>query len=252
VSIASCKSFLSEIRQNPGKFLIIHYSCQSLYDDNEGLSPRITSIVVSHFATDQTKSFSTHAVAEELGIRKEDVIADFDKVEKRLLERFFEFAKDNNDKVWIHWNMRNLVYGFEHLEHRHEVLTKKKPNSIPIEMRVNLNDIVADRYGGHYVEDPKMISLMNLNGGRHRHFLTGKEEVEAFKNGEYIRMHNSTLCKVGFFNSIIKKIKKGKLKTESRSIGVRIDKLLESRFSKVIALVVAIFGPVVTYFLQTG
>ena len=204
MAITDCKSFLSEIRRNPSKFHIIHYSCQSLYDDNDGLSPRITSIVVNHFATEQTKSFSTHAIAEELHIEKQNVVPEFDKIEFELLRRFFEFVKDNNDKIWVHWNMRNLVYGFEHLEHRHTVLNGDVPKTIPIEMRVNLNDMIANRFGRKYVEDPKMLSLMTLNVGRHRHFLSGKEEVEAFKNSEYVRMHNSTLCKTGFYALTIK------------------------------------------------
>jgi hypothetical protein len=37
-----------KISKNPERYYIIHYSCQSLYDDNEGLSPRIASIVVMH------------------------------------------------------------------------------------------------------------------------------------------------------------------------------------------------------------
>lgn len=43
-----------------------------------------------------------------------------------------------------------------------------------------------------------MLSLMDQNGGRHRDFLGGKEEVEAFENKEFLRMHTSTLSKVGF------------------------------------------------------
>ncbi|MCY4501709.1 MAG: hypothetical protein OXE57_09130 [Alphaproteobacteria bacterium] len=110
---------------------------------------------MSHFATEQTKSFSTHAIAEELHIGKQRVVEEFDRIELELLKRFFDFVKDNNDKIWVHWNMRNLVYGFEHLEHRYIALSNKTPNSIPMEMRVNLNDIIADRYGGKYVKIQK-------------------------------------------------------------------------------------------------
>lgn len=82
MTIANSKEFFSSIKKHPENFYIVHYSCQSLNDDNEGLSPRITSIGVTHFATEQTVSFSTHAIAEEMGIAREDVRRDFDEVER--------------------------------------------------------------------------------------------------------------------------------------------------------------------------
>ncbi len=33
--------FIREVKAHPERFYIVHYSCQSLYDDNEGLSPRV-------------------------------------------------------------------------------------------------------------------------------------------------------------------------------------------------------------------
>ena len=242
MSISNCKEFLKEIRKKPEIFYVIHYSCQSMYDDNDGLSPRITSIAVSHFGTEQTLSFSTHATAESLHVERENVIEQFDRIELDLLERFYEFVRDRRDKFWVHWNMRNLTYGFEHLEHRYRILSDQNPPVIPVERRINLNDMISNRYGSNYVKHPRMISLMELNGGRHRHFLSGEEEVEAFQARQFIRMHNSTLCKVGFYNADIKKLIRGKLKTNSWGFGVALDRLLEGRFSKIFALLAAIIG----------
>lgn len=242
MTINGSSSFLKGIKKNPENFYIIHYSCQSLYDDNEALSPRITSIAITHFATEQTISFSTHSLAEELHIKREDVKSKFDVVEKKLLDEFYIFVRDRRDKYWIHWNMRNLTYGFEHLEHRYRVLGGVGAPIIPVERRLNLNDILSDHYGSKYAKHPKMKSLMELNGGIHRHFLTGEEEVEAFQNNEYIKMHNSTLAKVGFFYHTIKSLISGTLKTASKGWGVAIDKLFESRSAKTVALFGALIG----------
>ena len=87
-----------------------------------------------------------------------------------------------------------------------------------------------------------MKNLMELNGGMHRHFLSGDEEVTAFKNNEFIRMHNSTLAKIGFFFKVLRLLSSGKLKTASRGWGIAIDKLFESRFAKTVGL----FGTAVT------
>jgi hypothetical protein len=166
----------------------------------------------------------------------------FDEIELVLLQRFYLFVRDRRDKYWIHWNMRNLTFGFEHLEHRYRVLGRNDAAVIPVEQRINLNDMLADHYGGDYASHPKLISLMEMNGGRHRHFLTGEEEVQAFLNHEYIKMHNSTLAKVGFFAKVVKRLIAGTLHTASRGWGIALDKLFESRTAKSIGLFGTIFG----------
>ena len=90
MSVHSSRDLIQEIKKAPENFYVIHYSCQSLYDDNDGLSPRITSIAITHFATEQTVSFSTHSIAERLHICREDVISKFDEVEIELLEAFYK------------------------------------------------------------------------------------------------------------------------------------------------------------------
>jgi hypothetical protein len=233
-------TFLNEIKKNPQDYYIIHYSCQSLNDDNEGLSPRITSIAIQHFKSGQAISFSTHTIAEELGIDKNNVWAEFNQIEKKLIPDFYKFVEERKDKFWIHWNMRNSSFGFEHIEHRCKVLGTQNPPVIRVENRINLNDMISNRYGYKYVEDPKLQNLMNMNGGVHRNFLNGKEEVEAFRKSEFIRMHNSTLSKVSFFCRVIHSMIRGQLKTKSSGWGIRLDNLFESRLAKAIGLISAI------------
>lgn len=242
MGINNSREFLREVKGHPENFYIIHYSCQSLYDDNDALSPRITSIAITHFSTEQTVSFSTHSVAEELHIAREHVRDRFDDVELALLREFYGFVRDRRDKYWIHWNMRNLTYGFEHLEHRYRVLGGNDAPIIPVERRLNLNDLLADRYGSDYAAHPKLKSLMEMNGGVHRHVLTGEEEVQAFQNNEFIRMHNSTLSKVGFLHLVIRRALSGKLRTASRGIGITLDRIFESRTAKGVGLVSTVTG----------
>ncbi len=83
---------------------------------------------------------------------------------------------------------------------------------------------------------------MELNGGVHRDFLNGEEEVQAFQENEFMRMHNSTLCKVGFLFRVISKFQNGRLKTDTCGFGVALDKLFESRAAKAIGLFGTIIG----------
>ncbi|WP_159437102.1 hypothetical protein [Parasphingorhabdus marina] len=182
-------------------------------------------------------SFSTHAIAEELHIAKDDVFAEFDRVEKELLKRFYDFVQNYRGSYWIHWNMRNLTYGFEHLEHRARTLDIANPPFIPPEQRINLNDILRSKYGKLYANHPQMPTLMDLNGGKPKDFLNGQQETEAFENGEFIKMHQSTLSKVGFFCSVMRKASKNRLITASPTIGARIDRFYEGRGVKTAGLV---------------
>ncbi|SIT83088.1 hypothetical protein SAMN05421665_1598 [Yoonia rosea] len=237
------KNTLKLLRSKPSTYLIIHYSSQSLFDEVENAySPRITSIVVMFFENRQTTNFSLHAIAEELDIPRENVEEEYDQIEKALLERFFGFAQNHFDKCWLHWNMRNTVFGFEHLEHRFRVLVKKEPPTIPFDNRVNVSDILKYNYGPDYAPDPRMLKLMEINGTRDPRFLTGEEEASAFGRKEFIRMNSSTISKVEFFRYVLERASKGKLKTAGRSLPVRMDRALESRPARVVAFISAMIG----------
>lgn len=246
IALSKPRNFLKAIKSNAENFYVIHYSCQSLYDDNAQLSPRITSIVVSNYGSGEEISFSTHAIAEELGLAREDVEQNFSRVELQLIEDFNDFIRGRRDKYWIHWNMRNLTYGFEHISHRYRALGGSRPVDIPIERRLNLNDLLARHFGKDYAKHPKLHSLMEMNGGIHRYFLTGSQEVEAFERREFIRMYNSAQCKVGFLVSVVRRWSSGRLRTDSRGFGIALDRIFESRAVKVIALVGTVLGVVAT------
>jgi hypothetical protein len=68
------------------------------------------------------------------------------------------------------------------------------------------------------------------------------QEAECFNKREFIRMNESTSTKVHFFKHVIDLALRGKLKTAGQSIANRIDKLLESRTSRVLALTGTLLG----------
>jgi hypothetical protein len=171
-----------------------------------------------------------------MSLPREEVVRHYDRIERALLERFYDFVRDRREKYWVHWNMRNLTYGFEHLEHHYRLLTGQEPPHIPVEVRLTLNDILKERYGPDYAKHPRMKNLMLLNGELDTRFLEGGQEAEAFKRLEFIRMNASTISKVEFFRYMIVLAQRGKLRTTSNQVGYRIDRLLDSRWSRVAAL----------------
>jgi hypothetical protein len=236
-------NFFKEIRKHPDRYYIIHYSSERLFDETVGdLSPRITSIVVMHYGTGQIQSYALHVVAETLNIDRDNVPNRYDDIELELLTRFFHFVRDRRSSYWIHWNMRSIVFGFEHLEHRYRLLSKEEPPIIPVEVRLNLNDILKNRYGRDYAPDPRMKSLMLLQGDLPKQFMDGSEESAAFKSKDFIRMNASTISKVQFFRHVIDLALRGKLHTAGKFFLNKVDKLLESRTSRLMALTGTVIG----------
>jgi hypothetical protein len=193
-----------------------------------------------HYPTRQIQSYALHAVAETIGVARDEVRARYDEIEREMLSRFYNFVRDRRQSYWVHWNMRSLVFGFEHLEHRYRLLTHTDAPQIPVEVRLNLNDIFKARYGSDYAPDPRMKSLMLLQGDLPKQFMDGAEESEAFRAGEYIRMNASTISKVQFFRHAIELAISGKLHTASNGLLYRVDRLLESRSARVAALTATI------------
>ena len=189
IAFKRAKDAVAKIRRHADRCLVIHYSSQSLYDDREGLSPRVANIVVKDFKTDQTVSFAIPIVAERLHIPKEQIVENLDKIESELLNEFYDFVRDRSGSIWLHWNMINIQYGFETLSHRYFVLTGKNAPYIDIDSRLNIAAILYGLYGDGYVSRPHMPKLMALNGGLRQDFVAGVDEVTLFKANDYFGGH---------------------------------------------------------------
>lgn len=206
---------IGEIVSNPSSVLIIHYSCESFYDTNEGKTPRITSIAVRYFNSAQTKSFAIHRIAEIKRIAFHEIEAHYDELEKDMLKEFFQFVKKNKESLWVHWNMRDLNFGFEAIENRFTVLGGK-PEIIDTKKKIDLSRSLVDIYGLSYIGHPRLEKLAEKNKISMRDFLAGESEAKAFNNKEYIKLHQSTLKKVDIFHTILEKVAQRDLKTNSR------------------------------------
>ena len=204
---------LAELMENSDHVLVIHYSCESFYDRENGTSPRITSIAVRNFANGQTKSFSVHQIAERQNLLN-TIDQEYDTLEKKMLEEFYVFVHAHTGFKWLHWNMRDMNYGFEAIEHRYKVLGGN-PTEIPEQNRIDLNRLLIDIYGVGYIGHPRLSKIIELNKISNKDFLTGSDEAEAFINKEYVRLHFSTLRKVDILANIADRADQGSLLTNT-------------------------------------
>lgn len=235
------KDKITFLDKNINQLLAIHYSCQNLNDNNEGYSPRITSIAVLHLGSSTMHSFSIHLIAEVNKIPRDQIDSHYDDLEAQMLRDFYDFVKEHQDHYWLHWNMSNINYGFETIEHRFRVLTGEVPPKVDDSKKYNLSSLISAIYGSNYVDHPKLPNLMELNGGKHRDFLTGKEEVDAFERKEYIKLHKSTMCKVYFFQSIFHKLVHRKVKTQHSNLPAKLNRTVESLPAKILGLVAVLY-----------
>lgn len=223
------KNIINDINNKSENYLIVHYSCESFIDKQDGSTPRITSIAVRYFSSSQTKSFSIHKIAEQKHIGVEKIEESYDLCEKQMLKDFFAFAETHMNFIWIHWNMRDENYGFYAIENRYKVLGGA-PKSVPDDKKIDLSRLLVNRYGKYYIQNPKMAKLVEKNRMTTLDFLNGKEEADAFINKEYIKLHKSTLRKVDLFSSIINASGENILKTDSKwkdTYGISVQGIFE-------------------------
>ena len=211
----SAKKCFKKISENPQNYLIIHYSCESFYDIHDGHTPRITSIAVYHYASGQTESFSIHKTAEKLKINLKEIEKHYDELEHSMLLDFFKYAEKRQNLFWIHWNMRDINYGFKAIEHRFSVLGGV-PYKIPDSQKIDLARKFIECYGAGYVGHPRMKCILERNDIKAKDYLSGQEEAEAFKNHEYVKLHMSTLRKVDVFANLLNRAINNTLKVNSK------------------------------------
>lgn len=231
--------------------LVIHYSCESFYNITDGRTPRITSIAIRNLDNGQTESFSIHKTAEIKHIAPSDIAIQYDELEKEMLAEYFDYIGRHSGFAFIHWNMRDINYGFAAIEHRYKVLGGK-PEVVPDSKKLDLPRILISLYGKNYIGHGKhgrLLTLLEHNNITTKDALNGEEEALAFSNREYIKLHQSTLRKVDCMANIYLQTVDGTLKTKARWIDrygihpkIIIELIREHWIYGLVSFVLIIFG----------
>lgn len=206
---------LNDLARKEEHVLLVHYSCESFYDRPEGQTPRVTSIAVRNYSSGQTVSFSIHKIAEIQHIPFKEIENNYNDREKEMLDEFFAYLKERRTHIWVHWNMRDINFGFPALEHRYRVLGGD-PVILEDTQKVYLARLLIAMYGTRYIGHPRRESLIKNNKITDLGFLSGKEEADAFDSKDYVKLHQSTLRKVDAFGDILKRTSEGSLNTNAK------------------------------------
>ena len=207
-------STLDDLFAESANFWVIHYSCESFYDRPEGRSPRITSIALRKLDSAQTVSFSIHQIAERQGNDIVEIEEHYDDLEKEMLTDYSNHIGSHRQMKYLHWNMRDVNYGFQAIEQRSRVLGVK-PYVINDEKKFDLARLLVDIYGAAYIDHPRMEMLLKKNQITQRDFLKGAEEAEAFEARNFVALHKSTLRKVEAIADFAVRAHDRRLKTDT-------------------------------------
>ena len=233
---------MEELFDNAKTSLVIHYSCESFYPDEDakgaavlnavgeaeviaaknkrvagktdGTSARVTSIAIRNLESGQTNSFSVHQVAEKKQIPFPQISGHYDELERGMLDEYFEFIRVRPHCNFIHWNMRDVAYGFAAIEHRYSVLGGN-PVVLPESGLFDFSRALITLYGINYVGHPRLEKIIELNKVSALDFLSGKAEAKAWDDKEFVKLHRSTLRKVDVLANLFQRAVEKTLKVRT-------------------------------------
>ncbi len=81
------RALIEDLYLDANRVYVIHYSCESFYENDTGESKRVTSIATRNLKTGQTKSWSIHKEAE-LSKQLSSMQTELNKFEKSMLKGF--------------------------------------------------------------------------------------------------------------------------------------------------------------------
>ena len=118
-----------------------------------------------------------------------------------MLDAYFSHVGSHRTVKYLHWNMRDINYGFAAIEHRYRVLGGD-PVVIADDRKFDLARILIGIYGVGYIGHPRLQNLILINNIKPRDMLNGEQEAHAFENRNFVALHQSTLRKVDILANI--------------------------------------------------
>lgn len=200
---------------------VIHYSCESFYNQASGNSTRITSIALRNLGNAQTHHWALNRSAELMKLDVNNPV-NLDALEIYLLTNYFDFIKQNSNLTYLHWNMRDNNYGFQALQHRYAVLGGI-PFILQDDRKVDLARLLVSIYGRNYVghmakngRKGRMLALVEKNNIADKDVMTGEEEAAAYTQSKYRELEMSTMRKVDILSNIAERVNDKSLKTNNK------------------------------------
>jgi len=246
---------LKKLVEDPSQVFCVHYSQSQTYDDDYGnISPIITAIVIKSMDEKTDKQFAIHFEADKAGIPKDQIQDSYRELEMRMLKSYNDFVKRHNQCLWVHWDMKNIHFGFEAIKHRYEKIFENLSDysEIASSNKQNVRLALEGMYGEKFASGPdKMKSLIALNNGgiNEPNYLSQELESSEFESKNFKGVIDSVDCKVEFLKKAVKKLVDRKLSVQTKNwYAIFIDMITHPIFTfigwlaTIIGLIVGIYA----------
>lgn len=192
---------------------VVHYACED-FDRPDG---RIAAIAVRNLETGATTLFDVTSKLPSGMTPKSAQSADLDLAERTMLAEFDAFVQGHPNHFWLHWNMRDALFGFDALQRRHRALSGAPGPSPAPHLRIDLASRMFDLYGDRYAAPPSRLETVAAKNGLSMvNLIGGLEQGRLITQGDYRRVERSLLNRVDILYSIAIKASDGTLKTDAR------------------------------------
>lgn len=252
------KNVLCDYSKKKSDYVFIHYARQNCFEDAYEKGPRVIAIVVMNAESGQTIVFSLKKIAERKGKNFfESTEAERDKMEKDMLQNFFDYTKNNSTKKWLHWNMKNNNFGFSAIEERFRNLGGN-PEQLDEDRLINISVLLKKKYGTNYAKDNrwngkmmgKMYDVFVLNNIIDSNILNGEQEIKEYILENISSIEQSILGKIKAFQIILEKAADNDLKTRGNIIkdvyGVSLNGIAEYiQSNALLAILFSIIGGII-------
>jgi len=131
-----------------------------------------------------------------------------------MLDAYYQHIGAHRGMKYLHWKMRDINYGFAAIDHRYQVLGGT-PVLVEDAKKFDLSRLLIDIYGVAYIGHSRLEKLIQKNEIQPRDMMTGAEEAQAFVDGNYVGLHQSTLRKVDVLANIAERAQNQQLLTNT-------------------------------------
>lgn len=198
------------LEQRKTPVFCVHYATPSI----AGERAPIAAVAVRVLGLSQTKLFSQAIMAEREGINTTDIPQHLVALERATLNELLCYVDRMRakypDAYWVHWAMRDMTFGWPHLEHRAQLLLART-FALEEERLIDLHAHLALEYGREFVPRPQLLHLAQLNNVNMCEALPGIDEIHAWQLGEYDRIGRSTAKKAEVLGHLLTRYVQGKL-----------------------------------------
>jgi predicted DNA-binding transcriptional regulator AlpA len=203
----------------PALFLV-HYACEDWHVLPGGQTCRVPAIAVHCQAQGLTRLFSWSLMAEREQVCARDILCNSEDLERLLFAEFAAFLERMVEKspqsLWVHWAMRDAIFGWPHLEHRQRLLNGSAL-CLREEQLVDFHAELVQVFGADFAPKPRLLRLADRNGCHSEEMLTGPQEVAALRDGAFSRLDRSVVKKAETMGKLLYLYLHDSLEIESAS-----------------------------------